>query len=483
MQSLKSTAFAVTLLAISFGLYCVSSTDNRPMPESDLIEPITIENDFAVAEESGGPALASSVNSATNSFSDAAALPEANSGDSSSPNIKLPELPKLTAPNLTTPDSQFASSSQATDSSPLKLPNFSSPEPKAPILSDLPSKTETLELPEFSTRQPMTSNPTARDEGLIDALKTSEFKPATNHASQTPGGFSNGDSADSLDLEPATSGTSSPDSSFNSLASATATTGGFSGVKTAGGASKNPEFKKSSKSTSSVSGLWDRVDQLIADDNYLNALEELSQHYVSNEIVGPQRQRLVAYLDALAGKVIYSSEHHLAGRPYTVKLGDTLGSLSRELSVPTEVIYNINRDKFVGTEVTPGMELKIVQGPFHAEVDLAAKQITLFVGDLYAGRFPIIVGVSGNPDSGSYNVLAKNPKGYTWRDENGNDYPPESPNNAYGPYWIGLSKHLCIHAVAEGTPEGHRGCIGLSENDAKDIFGILSKNSQIRIVK
>jgi len=49
VQSLKSTAFAVTLLAISFGLYCVSSTS--PKPETEFVDPIQIDSQFATTRD------------------------------------------------------------------------------------------------------------------------------------------------------------------------------------------------------------------------------------------------------------------------------------------------------------------------------------------------------------------------------------------------------------------------------------------------
>ena len=109
--------------------------------------------------------------------------------------------------------------------------------------------------------------------------------------------------------------------------------------------------------------------------------------------------------------------------------------------------------------------------------------MTLFVKNLYAGRFPVAIGISGNPDVGNFDVKVKSPEGFTWRDASGKEYPAGSPGNGYGPYWMGLSGSLCIHAVPPGTPQGHRGCIGLGEKDARDVYGILSKNSQISIVR
>jgi len=79
--------------------------------------------------------------------------------------------------------------------------------------------------------------------------------------------------------------------------------------------------------------------------------------------------------------------------------------------------------------------------------------------------------------------LAKSIVGHSWRDAAGNEYPPSSPQNGYGPNWIGLSGSLCIHQIDADVTGAHTGCIGLSAKDSKDVFGILSKNSSIKIVR
>lgn len=492
MQSLKSTAFAVTLLAISFGLYCVSSTDNGDSFETDLVDPIKIEDGLTVTDD-GSSSYDLGNTESSNQFSVATNVPLTNNDSNlgqlpSMDRPALPELPKINAPDLTAPKAQFASTkSNPVNFSAPKLPSLKTSNSFAPSLNKSPA-TDRLELPEIATRQPATKTPENRDEGLIDALKSNDFNPNANQGNQSPAMTTAGEGNDNS-FKPTTSlPSSSEDNSFNSQASAIAGVGESGTVKTAFGTTEpnsgsSNMFGGSSAPATPAIALWSKVDQLVEQDNYFKALEELSLHYASDDIKGPQRQKLQAWLDALAGKVIYSTEHHIAGRPYVVRQGDTLDSLATQLKVPAEVIYNINRAKFVGTDVSPGMELKIVKGPFHAEVDMKSQQMTLFVGNLYAGRFPVTVGVSGNPSGGKYNVVVKSQNGYTWRDASGKDHPAGSPENGYGPYWIGLSNSLCVHAIRPGTTNGHPGCIGLKENDAKDVFGILSKDSQIRIVQ
>ena len=232
-----------------------------------------------------------------------------------------------------------------------------------------------------------------------------------------------------------------------------------------------------------LSQVWPEIDRLVEAQKFRDALALLSKHYHTENLSGPHRQKLIGWLDALAGKVIFSAEHHLTELPYTVS-NESLTDISQRWKVPPQLIYNINRAKIPNPAVlSGGTELKEVKGPFNAEIDLSEKVMTLFLGNLYAGRYAIRVGVSGTPKPGLFRVLIKSAKGHDWRDASGKDYPPGSPSNGYGPNWIGLSGSLCIHAVNDSATDGHRGCIGLSEKDSRDVFGILTDSSTIKIVQ
>ena len=479
MQSLKSTAFAVTLLAISFGLYCVSSNKPVSVPEADMVDPIRIDESYAtqsapieLAPSNIGSQVAP-IQVSTN------ITPKFNNSLPSVPDLQLPQLqsPQLQTPNLQTP--QLQSPNLNAGFSPNK-PMVQTPTltQSAPVLSQSPSP---LKLPEFATRQPVSTSPELRDDGLIGALKTDDFD-ARNQFAAASSTFNSSNNPPLTVTQPGNS-----DSSYNSLASKEEDVATVNSTAGSLGTLGMPDLENNTPAKpapTSISGVWTEVDRLIAEDDYRGALGVLSRHYGRKGLTGPQRQKLQGWLDALAGKVIYSTEHLFVKQPHVVQAGETLDSIARQFNIPGEVVYNINRAQFGNSnEVSAGMHLKVVNGPFHAEVNLETKMMTLFVKNLYAGRFPVAVGISGNPDEGNYDVKVKSPAGYTWRDANGKEYPAGTPGNGYGPYWMGLSGSLCIHAVPSGTPQGHRGCIGLTEKDAKDVYGILSKNSQISIVR
>ena len=229
---------------------------------------------------------------------------------------------------------------------------------------------------------------------------------------------------------------------------------------------------------------WVVVEKMVDEKNFRGALALLTRYYRNDDLAPSQRTKLNDWLDALAGKVIYSAEHHFTSTSYKMKAGETLSDIANRWQVPAQVVYNINR-KQIGNEpnVIAGTELKMINGPFEAEIDMSSQTLTLYLKNLYAGRFPVKLGISGNPRPGDYNVVAKSVHGHTWRDADGNDFPPESPENGYGPYWIGMTGSLCIHAISADEISGHSGCVGLSEKDAKDIFGILANRSKVKVVQ
>ena len=191
------------------------------------------------------------------------------------------------------------------------------------------------------------------------------------------------------------------------------------------------------------------------------------------------------WLDALAGKVIYSTENLLDPQPYIVKPQETLQTISRDWRVPPQLVYNINRQKIANPEMLiPGTELKMVKGPFRAEISLAKKEMTLFLGDMYAGRFNVELGQDVALAEGTYKVEAKSLEGRAYQDAVGKMIPANDANNPYGRFWMDLGNQVCIHGKsANPVNNDQRGCISVSQRDVADVFGILSYNSPVKIMR
>ena len=216
----------------------------------------------------------------------------------------------------------------------------------------------------------------------------------------------------------------------------------------------------------------------IEEGHYREALFTLSNFYSSPGLTIKEHEQLLDMLDPLASRVIYSREHIIT-EPHVVGREEDLFAIAQQYQVPWQLLANINGIENP-TVLVPGRELKVVEGPFRAEVDLQRGELTLFLNRLYAGRFPITVGQDPEPRVGRYTVRAKQQdRAYYGANST---ILPDDPRNPYGDVWIDLGDDMSIHgSPRDGKNSTQLGCISLSPRDANDVFGILTKNSTVTI--
>jgi hypothetical protein len=249
--------------------------------------------------------------------------------------------------------------------------------------------------------------------------------------------------------------------------------------------SDNAAAPASASSASALAGYDLRRDlteaeQLIAENKFKTALAKLTPHYLNQDLASDQRTVLYSWLDALAAKVIYSREHLLAAA-HPVRKGETLYDVAHQYNVEYRLLQNINsRDVSDPLILVPATELKVVPGPFRADVNLTTNEVTLLVGDLYAGRFPFSLG-DQPPQPGDYKVIDKRSQQKTYVGFDGRMIPGNDPANPFGGWWISLGGEVAIHGSPSIPGDKTLGCISLSPQDAKDIYGILSIGSEVRI--
>ncbi len=222
------------------------------------------------------------------------------------------------------------------------------------------------------------------------------------------------------------------------------------------------------------------AEQLVADGKYRSALAKLTPHCSHTELPADQRAVLFSWLDALAGKVIYSREHLLTVA-HQVRKGETLYDVAHQYNVEYRLLQNINsRDVSDPLILVPATELKVVPGPFKADVNLTTNEITLLLNDLYAGRFAFTVG-DQPPQPGEYRVVDKRSQQKTYVGFDGRMIAANDPANPYGGWWISLGGEVAIHGSPTTPGNKTLGCISLSPSDAKDVYGILSIGSDVKI--
>jgi LysM repeat protein len=228
----------------------------------------------------------------------------------------------------------------------------------------------------------------------------------------------------------------------------------------------------------SFQSIMQSVHAKIDGEAWHDALIKLTPYYNDPTLSADEFSQVVDLLDPLAGKVIYSTEH-LIEPAYQPQPGDTLMNVADRYEVPWQLLANINSIENPEAPLA-ARELKVVRGPFRAEISLSNTELTLFVGKLYAGRFTVTVGSDPAPVPGQYQINDKQP-GRTYYAGNGQTIPIDDPNNPYGRVWLDLGNNFCIHGSSPNSASPGQGCIALTARDAGDVFGILSKGSSVVI--
>ena len=222
---------------------------------------------------------------------------------------------------------------------------------------------------------------------------------------------------------------------------------------------------------------WISATYQVEEGKFREALATLTPYYRSPDLDAAQQAQLLEWLDALAAKVIYSKEHLLA-RPHVIQSDhERLIDVAKEYGVSAQLLASINADEINNPNILVATtKLKVVPGPFRAEVDLASSEITVFLGNLYAGRFPFARG-NEPPEPGEYQVREKRQEKTYHGDR---VIAAGDPANPYGQWWIDLGNNACIHGSPAVTQPGPvRGCISLSPQDAMDMAGILTVGSKV----
>ena len=211
----------------------------------------------------------------------------------------------------------------------------------------------------------------------------------------------------------------------------------------------------------------------VGKNRFADALLILSQLYGNPDLPPSQAREVTSILDQMAAKVIYSREHLLED-PYLVQAGDTLETIADRYRVPALLLARINgiRDP---QNLPPGKEIKVLKGPFSAQISTDRSEMTLMLAGRYAGRFNVVVEQRLEPCHGACVRSATNGPSTA------------AAGSGSGKQWIELS-NASGNISMQGTNDTRvaagrdsRNTIWLSEQDMDDVFGILSAGSRVII--
>jgi len=158
-------------------------------------------------------------------------------------------------------------------------------------------------------------------------------------------------------------------------------------------------------SASPLAANWPAIEAALQRQELAQAHQLLSQWYNNPTLSPAEVQQVETLLSQLAGTVVYSTEHRLEP-PYVVHPGETLQTIAEKYEVPWQLLAKINGIPAADL-VRPGQELKVVHGPFSAVIELGKGQLTLMLGDRYAGRFPILTESAAVQSEGEWTLEQK----------------------------------------------------------------------------
>lgn len=210
-------------------------------------------------------------------------------------------------------------------------------------------------------------------------------------------------------------------------------------------------------------------------------LRELTKLWRESSLNTVQKDELSSVLDWLASNVIWSVDYYLKDQPpcrTDESPSITLQDIALSCGVSPRLLIRINGLEDLVEDIRAplpsGLVLKTLRGPFRAEISPERHELTIYVDEMYAGRFPVGFGtnLAGVPiPSGTWPVREKFPASECLED---------------GPATGGVIRLdeeglLALHgtrdtAAIQRDDSPAPGSILLSEGDILDLYDILTRD-------
>jgi len=189
-------------------------------------------------------------------------------------------------------------------------------------------------------------------------------------------------------------------------------------------------------------------------------------------------------------------------RLYEIKPGDALSRIASRQGVKTNwrFVQRINGIKDPA-RIRVGQRIKLVQGPFHAEVDKVSHRIDVWLGEgdeaIFIRSLPVGLGEFSSTPVGTFRVRRggkmMNP---TWTNpRTGEQFAANDPLNPIGEYWIGLDgidvhnlqeQGFGIHGTIDPDSIGQdrsMGCVRLADDDIAMVYEMLTEGNSVVLVR
>ena len=240
---------------------------------------------------------------------------------------------------------------------------------------------------------------------------------------------------------------------------------------------KKATVKQAAVLTADVAARLRKVEDFLESDQIMEAHQELSAIYWKH----PEHRHLIQQKIDETATIIFTTPEREFAEPHFVDYGETLGSIAKKYNVPWQYLARLNR--LHPEDLQAGQQLKVVQGPFGAVVDLDEFCLTVHAHGWYVHCYRIGTGANDGTPTGEFKVEEKleNP---TWYNPDGGVVDADDPENPLGEFWLGLGNHIGIHGTIDPDSIGKavsRGCVHLNDGDIDEVFSLLNVGSKVII--
>jgi lipoprotein-anchoring transpeptidase ErfK/SrfK len=165
-----------------------------------------------------------------------------------------------------------------------------------------------------------------------------------------------------------------------------------------------------------------------------------------------------------------------------VKVGDTLGKISKQYNVSMDLIKVCNNLK--GETVRVGQKLRIWTGKFSLLVNKSQNTLMLKSNEDVLKVYTVSTGANNSTPVGTFKIMVKleNPVWF----KAGAVIPPESPENVLGTRWLGFDlEGYGIHGTVSPDKIGQQvtaGCVRMRNEDVEELYKIVPRGTAVTIV-
>jgi len=249
----------------------------------------------------------------------------------------------------------------------------------------------------------------------------------------------------------------------------------------------------------------DLAAELIREGDVVDARTLLSTALRSQDLPAVEAEQIRGTLTVLNNGMIFGPEV-TPGDPFTrlyeIKPGDALSRIANREGVQTNWRF-LQRINGIAdpSRIRVGQRIKMVQGPFHAEVNKRSHRIDIWLGQgddaVFIRSLPVGLGEFDSTPQGAFRVRRGgkmvNP---SWTNpRTGERFAASDPKNPIGEFWIGLDgidphnlqeQGFGIHGTIDARSIGEdrsMGCVRLANGDIDLVYEMLTEGNSVVLVR